>query len=147
MKRGRGRPTDYREEYAKQAKKLCLLGATDDKLADFFEVAESTINNWKLAHPEFMESVTHGKAQYDDEAVVGAFHRRAIGFRYQEKVYETDDSGELKLSKVFEKEQAPDAGACMNWLKNRKSSEWKDKQEHSVTLSDDFESLLDDANK
>ena len=140
-----GRPTDYKEEYAEQARKLCLLGATDAKLADFFEVAESTINNWKIANPEFLESLTCGKTQYDDDAVVGAFHRRAIGFRYQEKFYEADDSGNLKLVKVFEKEQAPDAGACMSWLKNRKSDEWKDKQEHTVTLSDDFEGLLNDA--
>lgn len=140
-----GRPTDYKPEYVEQARKLCALGATDEKVADFFGVSETTVNNWKNAHPEFLESLTRGKAQYDDEAVVGAFHRRAVGFRYQEKVYETDESGELKLSKVFEKEQAPDAGACLNWLKNRKSAEWKDKHEHSVTLNDDFEALLDDA--
>ena len=42
--------------YAEQARKLCLLG-TDAELADFFEVSESTINNWKFDYPEFSESI------------------------------------------------------------------------------------------
>lgn len=44
---GAGRPTLYREEYAEQARKLCLLGTTDAELADFFNVAVDTINEWK----------------------------------------------------------------------------------------------------
>lgn len=32
-----GRPTKYKEEYTDQAYKLCLLGATDKEMADFFE--------------------------------------------------------------------------------------------------------------
>lgn len=42
-----GRPTDYREEYNEQAYKLCLLGATDAELGDFFNVTEQTINNFQ----------------------------------------------------------------------------------------------------
>lgn len=48
-----GRPTKYKPEYAEQARKYCLLGATDAELAESFDVAEATINNWKLAHPKF----------------------------------------------------------------------------------------------
>jgi DNA-binding XRE family transcriptional regulator len=33
-----------REEYDEQARKLCLLGATDAELADFFGVSEQTLN-------------------------------------------------------------------------------------------------------
>lgn len=51
------RPTKYQEAYAEQARKLCLLGCTDAELADFFEVSEATINNWKLEYPEFLESI------------------------------------------------------------------------------------------
>lgn len=52
-----GRPTDYQESYNEQAEKLCKLGATDAELADFFDIAESTLNNWKSEYPEFMESI------------------------------------------------------------------------------------------
>lgn len=34
--RGPGRPSLFRPEYVEQARKLCLLGATDRELADFF---------------------------------------------------------------------------------------------------------------
>jgi hypothetical protein len=37
--RARGRPSLYRDEFAEQARKLCLLGATDRDLAEFFERA------------------------------------------------------------------------------------------------------------
>jgi hypothetical protein len=35
-KPSRGRPTAYKPAYAKQAEKLCALGATDKEIADFF---------------------------------------------------------------------------------------------------------------
>ena len=46
----RGRPTDYKKEYDEQAYKLTLLGAVDTELANFFNVAEATIHNWKINH-------------------------------------------------------------------------------------------------
>ena len=60
-----GRPTDYKPEYIDQAFRLCLLGATDKEMANFWGVEESTINNWKLAHPEFLESIKAGKIDAD----------------------------------------------------------------------------------
>ena len=56
-----GRPTNYKKEYDEQAYKLCLLGATDKEMADFFNVKEQTINNWKKNHPSFFESIKRGK--------------------------------------------------------------------------------------
>ena len=56
-----GRPTKYRDELPAQAKKLCRLGATDAEMAEFFEVSESTINEWKLAYDEFSESIKKGQ--------------------------------------------------------------------------------------
>ena len=52
-----GRPSKYKKEYAEQAYKFCLLGATDARLGEFFGVSEQTINAWKDAHPEFLESI------------------------------------------------------------------------------------------
>ena len=45
-KKKRGRKSEYRIEYADQALKLCLLGATDKELAEFFSVSEQTLNKW-----------------------------------------------------------------------------------------------------
>ena len=61
-----GHPTDYKPEYPEQARKLCLLGYTDVELAGFFEVCERTINNWKVEHPEFLQSIKSGKVEADE---------------------------------------------------------------------------------
>ena len=42
-----GRPTKFDESLIDQAYKLSLLGATDEQIAAFFEVAVSTIYLWK----------------------------------------------------------------------------------------------------
>lgn len=138
-----GRPTDYRVEYAEQARKLCLLGATDVKLADFFEVSEVTINSWKHKHPEFLKSLREGK-MIADANVAESLYNRAIGYSHQEeKVF--NNQGEI-LTHETVKHYAPDPQSAIFWLKTRQPEQWREKQEYSITLSDDFESLLDDAN-
>ena len=42
---GPGRPSLYKPEFAEQAFELCLAGATNQDLADTFEVGHSTIDN------------------------------------------------------------------------------------------------------
>ena len=77
-----GRPSDYRDEFPELAYKLCLLGAIDRELADFFEVSEQTINAWKEAHPEFLESLKRGK-RYADANVADRLYRRATGYSHE----------------------------------------------------------------
>lgn len=117
-----GRPSKYKEEYAEQAYKLCLLGATDKELADFFEVSESTLNLWKKDE-EFSESIKKGKIIADADVAASLF-KRARGYTYEEDTYEQGF-----LTKRVVKEVAPDTGAAMAWLKNRQKDKWRDKQE------------------
>ena len=56
-KKKKGRKSEYRIEFSDQALKLCLLGATDKELAEFFSVSEQTLNKWKKDYPEFLESL------------------------------------------------------------------------------------------
>lgn len=122
-----GRPSAYREEFAEQARKLCLLGATDKELAEFFEVSEATINNWKLVHYEFLESIKRGK-QIADGEVADRLYQRAMGFIapdidirvIENKIVETP----------LEKYYPPDTAAAIFWLKNRRKDKWRDKQDH-----------------
>ena len=48
--------------------------------ADFFDGSEQTINAWKDAHPEFLESLKDGKAKADAE-VADKLFRRATATR------------------------------------------------------------------
>jgi len=121
-----GRPTKYKEEYCKQAEKICLLGATDDFLADYFEVDVSTISNWKVDHPQFLESIKRGK-QEADLKVAESLYNRAVGYSHPEqKVF--NNQGEIVTHDTV-KHYAPDPTALIFWLKNRQPKQWRDKQE------------------
>lgn len=126
-----GRPTKYKEEYTDQAYKLCLLGATDKEMADFFEVSESTLNLWKLNEPKFSESLKKGKIQAD--ANVGSrLYERALGFEHDSeeiKVVSMGKQGSVVERVPIRKIYPPDTVAAIFWLKNRQSDKWRDKQE------------------
>ncbi len=132
-KRSRGRPTRYKAEYTEQAFKLCLLGATDAELADFFEVSEKTINTWKDAHPDFLQSLKAGKVEAD--ASIGErLYQRAMGYEHDD-VYPSSYQGEVTLTPI-KKYYPPDTTACIFWLKNRQRDRWRDKQDHEHTGKD-----------
>lgn len=127
------RPSKYKKEFAEQARKLCLLGATDKSLAEFFEVTESTINKWKVDHKEFSESIKRGKEIADAEVASKLYHR-ATGYEHAE-----DDirsvNGEIVITPTV-KHYAPDTTAAIFWLKNRQKDQWRDKQDHEHTGKD-----------
>lgn len=126
-KRKQGQPTKYRPEYDKQAYKLCLLGATDKELGDFFEVTEQTINNWKIDFPTFFGSIKSGKIEADARVAQSLF-KRAIGYTANETQL-AQLGGQFTDEKVIPKEVAPDTTAAIFWLKNRQPDKWRDKQE------------------
>lgn len=95
-----GRPTLYLPEYDEQARKLCLLGATDEEMATFFEVCEATIQNWKAAHPGFIASIKAGREVADMNVA----------------------------EKLYNKAMNDDTTAQIFWLKNRRSKNWRDRQ-------------------
>ena len=58
-----GRPTVYKPEYAETARFSCILGATNETLAEQFEVSRSTVDRWIAAIPDFRDAVRQGPAQ------------------------------------------------------------------------------------
>lgn len=121
-----GRPTKYDPAFCEQAAKLCELGATDIELADFFGVDTVTIYRWKNANERFCKAVIVGKEKAD-QRVERAFFNKAVGYTFEsEKVFQ--HQGEIIRAATLE-HVPPDAGAALNWLKNRKPDEWRDKQD------------------
>jgi hypothetical protein len=121
-----GRPTKYNHTFAEQARKLCLLGATDGDLAKFFGVNEDTINEWKKRHKEFSVSLRKGKDQADSE-VADRLYQRARGFEHASEEIKVVE-GEIvrvPITKIY----PPDTTAGIFWLKNRQKGKWRDRQE------------------
>jgi hypothetical protein len=124
--RGVGRPSAYRPEYDAQAYQFCLLGATDHNLASAFGVTEQTINNWKHAHPSFLESLTRGK-DIADGRVAESLYRRATGWEHDavKITYDAKTRGHAVFDYV--EKYPPDTTAAIFWLKNRQPALWRDK--------------------
>lgn len=131
-KRAVGRPSAYRAAYAEQAYKLCLLGATDADMAEFFEVAESTINLWKQKHPEFSESIKRGKADADAN-VAEALYKRAVGYSHPD-THISNYQGEVIVTPIT-KHYPPDPVSMIFWLKNRQPAKWRDRIEHQADVT------------
>jgi hypothetical protein len=113
-----------------QARKLALLGLTDEEMAAFFGVEVRTLYNWYNEAPAFFQAVQEGKIVADAN-VADSLYKRATGEIVEiEKAYRNKTTGEVEVVKV--KQYIPgEPGAAFNWLKNRRSSQWRDKREVS----------------
>ena len=116
------RPSKYQPEFAKQAKMLCKLGATDMEIAEFFGVTDRTLYRWKIEHREFCQALKVSKAEAD-ERVKRALYQRAVGYSFNtEKVFQ--HQGKVVRAKTVE-HCPPDVAAAFIWLKNRDPENWR----------------------
>lgn len=128
----KGRPTSYKNEYAKQATSLAALGATDMEIADFFEVEVRTIYRWKHDHPDFCQALKAGK-EASDERVERSLYQKAIGYEQDEVKIFMPAGADKPVYAPYRAKIAPDTTAAIFWLKNRRSQEWREKQEMEHT--------------
>jgi hypothetical protein len=113
-------------EHAYQARRYCLLGADDARLAEIFEVNIRTIHRWKKDHPEFNDAIKSGK-RIADADVASALYKRAVGASHLETQINLVDGQVVKTE--ITKHYAPDVQACIFWLTNRQPENWKNKVE------------------
>jgi hypothetical protein len=123
---GPGRKSLYQERFADMARKLCLLGATDEELANFFEVNVATIYRWKDEHAAFCEAIRAGKVQADAN-VADSLYKLATGHHVQAEKLVKKSTGEFEAIR-FQQYIPGDAGAAYRWLLNRRRQDWSDKQ-------------------
>lgn len=133
-----GRPTSFKAEYVELAYKFCLLGATDEQLAEFFNVAKSTINLWKQKQPKFLDALKRGKV-VADASVAHSLYRRATGYSHPE-THVSNYQGEITLTELT-KHYPPDTAAAFIWLKNRQPDKWRDKIHIDSNVKFDKETL------
>ena len=127
-----GRPSAFTPEMMRQTRFLCERGCTDAELADFFGVCEKTLNNWKKAHPEFLQSLKEGKAVADIRVQRSLFER-ATGYSHPD-VHISNFQGAITATPVT-KHYPPDTTAAIFWLKNRRPDEWRDKVDLNARIT------------
>jgi hypothetical protein len=76
-----GRPSAYRNDYARIAQRLAYLGATDKDLAIAFNVNITTVERWRARHADFRGALNVGKKEAD-ERVKRSLYMRAVGYSY-----------------------------------------------------------------
>jgi hypothetical protein len=118
----------YQPEYAEQAAELCRLGATDEELAEHFEVCVRTIYRWRNAHEEFAKAVVCGK-EHADARVERSLYARAVGCSVERtKVFKhTGDPDPVYAT--YKHQLAPDPNAALQWLRVRQPRKWRIREE------------------
>ena len=118
-----GRPTVYKPENAEIARQACMLGASNETLAERLEVSRRTIDNWIASIADFGDAVRHGRL-VADESVVAALYARATGMEHKSiKIVEGEGTAVTTTHTV---QALPDVRACIFWLRNRRPKQWRE---------------------
>lgn len=123
---GRGRPSEYRQEYVAEVLVMAEGGATDMEIADSLDVSVRTLYRWKAQHPDFRQALKIAK-DVADERVERSLYQRATGYEQDSVKIFMPAGAESPVMAPYREVIAPDTTACIFWLKNRKSQEWRDK--------------------
>ena len=122
----------YKPEFVDQARKMCQLGATDEELAEHFEVCVRTIYRWRNTHDEFAEAVVVGK-EHADARVERALYSRAVGCSVQRTKVFKHAGDDKPVYATYTHHFPPDPNAALHWLRVRQPRKW---QIHEEVKSD-----------
>ncbi len=129
-----GRPSKYESLDLEQVRKVASRGWTDKEMADFFDVAESTWNLWKIKHDEFSESLKDWKSEAD-QRVERSLYEKAVGYTHLDTKFASFE-GRITDSVEYAKHYAPDTTAAIYWLNNRQPDKWKNIKQTEISGRD-----------
>lgn len=127
---------EFSQDTLQTVKKLCMLGFTCKRLAEFFDVSQSAIRNWRQVNAAFNQAVKDGGDLADGE-VAHSLYKNALG--YQEEVTEPFKlKGEGGLDYIemvtYVKKFKPDVNAQKLWLVSRQRDLWAEKKESTHNI-------------
>ena len=122
-----GRPSAYRDEFAARAMDLCLLGLTNEELAERFGVHLSQIEAWLRDVPEFQSAVYAGREGADAE-IARAMYSAAKGYAHPEDDIKVVALGNNQGSEIVItptiKHYPPNYNMANLWMLNRQKRRW-----------------------
>jgi len=132
----------YDPVFAGHARRLCMLGATMQELADYFSVARCTIATWSTQYPDFGQAVAEGRIAADS-VIAEKLYEKAKGYEVEAaKLVQVD--GEWK-ELTYTRRMAPDTQAAIFWLRNRRPQNWRETVEHQHINVEKFLATLEAA--
>jgi len=123
----------YKPEFAEQASRMCRLGATDEELAEHFEVCVRTIYRWRNTHEAFADAVVVGK-HHADARVERALYSRAVGCSVERTRVFRNAGDEKPVCVTYQHHYPPDANAARHWLGVRQPETWAPREEEKDDL-------------
>ncbi len=120
----------YRDAYPAQAEKLCLLGATDKDMGDFFGVCTDTIAEWRKEYPPFEAACIRGKMEADSK-VADRLYARAMGYSHPAVKIFMPAGAAKPVYAPYTQHYPPDTQAATFWLSNRQKGKWQQRVEHT----------------
>lgn len=114
-------------------------GLTNAQICHNIAISEATLYRWQNEHPEIKQVIKNGKRPVDFE-VENQLLKSAMGFNYEETrsfMEEQPDGSYKRKVDTHTRYQSPNVSAQIFWLKNRKPTQWTEKQviEHSGEVS------------
>jgi len=122
----------YKEEYVNLAFKYALLGATVERMAEFFDVTKDRVYKWQVQYPDFKQAIHEGRELADAE-VAHSLYKRATGYVSKETKVNVVEGEVVKTD--IEKEIIPEVGAAKYWLGNRQGDKWKTAPEVEANIN------------
>jgi len=119
--------SEYQDIFAAHVYKLLNLGVDNKGIAQFLEVSEDLLNEWRNTIPDIFEAFKQGEKNQNDQVTASLF-KRAVGFSYMEK--STEVSNGMFKEKTTLKTVLPETNAAKFWLLNREPEKWKENTEN-----------------
>ena len=139
----RGPKTGYTPDCCDEARRACMLGATNEELAGLLGVSRATIHNWMEEFPDFRKAIEEGKVAADAR-VAEKLYQRAIGYeRPATRFFANPDGPPTQVDYTYH--HAPDTSAAIFWLRNRRREDWREQVEHRHSTSHELLVVLEAA--
>lgn len=114
----------------------------DEIALKYIGVTTRTLRNWRT-ESEAMAQALLVSGDICDSMVESALFKRALGFHYEENIYELVE-GQMMKVRTVEKYSPPDTKACLSWLFSRRPDRWHATQPDATTQKeiDDVKKVL-----
>ena len=138
------RPSKYKPDIHPQlAEAWATAGKTEDEIAVKLGISKATVTNWKNEHPEFLAALKAGKEIPDDKVEL-SLYQRAIGYRHKAVKIFMPAGAKAPVYADYTERYPPDPTSMIFWLKNRRPTKWREKQEIDIggNLAISFDPIL-----